>query len=96
MHLKDDIEDKESEIRSLSKDLALFEGEGLDVLDTDELKSVSLKARKTMHKANHLLLQRMEQETDQLRKANQCTLCTAKIDTLVLPCGHVCSSPSLH
>jgi hypothetical protein len=58
-------------------------------METDELKELARKAKKTLQRTNHVLMQRLENETQKLIASNMCALCQCKIDTVLLPCGHV-------
>jgi hypothetical protein len=58
-------------------------------MESDRLKELARSAKKTLQRANYVLMQRLENETKKLVASNMCALCPSKIDTVLLPCGHV-------
>ena len=58
-------------------------------METDRLKEIARSAKKTLQRTNHVLMERLENETKKLVANNMCALCSSKIDTVLLPCGHV-------
>ncbi len=62
----------------------------MDGLSIDELKELANKSRKTYQRANTVIFQRIEEQKQDLLQASKCALCIhGKIDTVLVPCGHV-------
>jgi len=88
--LKDTLLERDTQITKLKRELSIFQGEDLGSLTTDVLKELAAKSRKTYHRANTVMMQRIEEEKQKLLQSNNCQLCVhGKIDTVLIPCGHV-------
>ena len=80
----------ETLISQLKKRLDIYEGNRLDLLTNNDLKSLSLKSKKTAHQAKVVLTKRLEDEAYHLKRLKDCAVCMDNvIDTVYLPCGHV-------
>jgi rubrerythrin len=77
--------------QQMKRQLAIMEGTKLEALPTPELKALAQSSRKTAHKATTILTKRLEDEAYHLRRLRDCSVCMdAQIDTVCLPCGHLC------
>lgn len=83
----------ESTINQLKKQIAVLEGSKLETLSTSDLRTLAQKSKKTAHRANVEFVKRVENEIYYLQRSRDCAVCMDKpIDTVCLPCGHVCLS----
>jgi hypothetical protein len=80
----------ETIVSQLKKRLDIYEGNKLETLSNNDLKSLSLKSKKTAHHAKVVLTKRLEDDAYHLKRLKDCAVCMDNvIDTVYLPCGHV-------
>jgi len=88
--MRDKFREMETLVSQLKKRLDIYEGNKLDTLTNSDLKSLSLKSKKTAHCAKVVLTKRLEDEAYHLKRLKDCAVCMDNvIDTVYLPCGHL-------